>query len=602
MTLLLTPVHKTNRRNRLGMRGIRRRRIPPPKTIAEVKLEVVEASLEQAKERVEVLENLLITHNHEMSLIEADQHVERERFERRIRSFETQLRAANKKVDAREQKLKELPAKIRTQEGRKHDRAMAKQADKLKVANKKVTEANKKMRKMAVEEVQPLQATVAQQKLALSKLRSDFAESLRTNDKLKKTVKSQQAKIDKFNETKLTTQRENAQKKLEVQLLQVQKKQLDLQMKQEEKKNKEELLETAYRLRNEKARADFQLKAEAKAKEQEDRANRLKNYVDMRDQQRTARTGQFPAPDTPTLDGTEPSIAEAMAAFYREQAAKARQATTSPTAAPAATTTAPTPAASVPAAASLPTPVASNQTVRTPRATSGTKKKKKASTKKSSAKKSTPRAERNLAKGQLTLTQMAESVDSEPETEEVPSSAHLLVSPSLVPGYNVVLNELTRDYYYENITTGETTREMPTAPAGSVVGGSVGSDGAVNGLDVTDLATLADGMTANTAVDLIDSDNESTADTKKPSPEEKAKAKEEENKNDTDDNDSDSDDSSVDVVTMWRAAKARAAAKAEANRKQYQNDGNDDDEMKDDDNDDEKKEGSDDTNIPKKLF
>ena len=563
-----------------------------PKTPEEVMWEVMETSMEQLKQRIEVLENLLITKNHEMTELQDEHKAERDSLERDIRQLEAQLRAANKKVETRDKKLKDVPKQIKKQQEDKHKKSLAREEQKTKAATKKLNDANKKLKVMVDKTVNPLKSTVAEQKAGLTQLKFDYMEALRTIDKLRKQIKSQEARIQGFDESRLAARRENVDKRIEYQRLQLQKKELEYKIREQEKQNKEDLMRTQFRLRTEKARADFQLKAEAKAKEQEDRANRLKTYVGMRDQERAARMGQFPTLNGPSLNGNEPNIAEALAAYYREQAANARNELTSPA---ASLPTSAAAAAAVPTAASLPTPVTSNQSQRTPRGRPSTAKKPKK--KKSSSKKKTPaRKDRNLEKGQLTLTQMEFATPS-PPVEAPPPPDNFVAAPSLVPGYNLVVNETTREIFYENITTGERTTTVPTAPAGSVAGPvpdgtSIASDAAVNGLDVGTMMEVVDGMSPETAVDLVGSDDDDAD--RKPTPEEKAAVEAARaalnSDSDDDDDDDESDDSSVDLVEAWKAEKARIAKRAEANREEYKDDNkkddNDDDKMDEDPNDD----------------
>ena len=152
-------------------------------------------------------------------------------------------------------------------------------------ASKKLSAATKKIRLLQQNKLQSLKSTVSKQKKEISGLKFDFAQQICKNAKLKKTVKAQETRINGFNEIRFKAQQDTAKHKLKHQELQAQKCELDILKQAQQKKNKQEILEQTFCLRQEKARLDWELKLEAKASKDERRYNCIWDYCNQKKQQ-----------------------------------------------------------------------------------------------------------------------------------------------------------------------------------------------------------------------------------------------------------------------------------------------------------------------------
>ena len=169
-----------------------------------------DATIEILEARIVVLENILIEKSHEYHLLEESNYVERDRAQKQIRQIETQLKSANKKVENRDAKLKELPMKLKAQIEARTKKNLKRATDRAVSASKKLAAATKKIQN----ELQPLKSTVTKQRKEITGLKSDLAQQIRENSKLKKTVKVQETCIQGFNKIHLKVQQETAKCKL----------------------------------------------------------------------------------------------------------------------------------------------------------------------------------------------------------------------------------------------------------------------------------------------------------------------------------------------------------------------------------------------------
>ena len=120
-----------------------------------------------------------------------------------------------KKVENRDKKLKLLPKQARENAEARAQKAMEKETNHANSAEKKPNTANKKIKALQEKELAPLQEWNTNQKQELTQLKADYMESLKEITKLKKEVKNQAEWISRFNEKRIQTQQDNAERKLE---------------------------------------------------------------------------------------------------------------------------------------------------------------------------------------------------------------------------------------------------------------------------------------------------------------------------------------------------------------------------------------------------
>ena len=255
------------------------------------------------------------------------------------------------------------------------------------------------------------------------------------------------------------------------------------------------------------------MKQDARARESDERARRIQQFANRR----STRPGHFPAVNA-DLQATQPQLASALAAYYRERAARERQeaidasrAAVQPTVATAVPDT--DPATAFPVAVSAvatpvdaqPLPVAQAVTTEadptqptpgvataatgpvtprerpTPRRLMTTPVRRRpplTAAQKKAQKKAKQERRAKLDKGQVSLTQMINPPSSDSEghpaedddvelIHDAERKTFLSKLPSLVPGYVAFLDHGLGKHYYQNVATGKFEFELPTAPAAS---------------------------------------------------------------------------------------------------------------------------------------
>ena len=118
------------------------------------------------------------------------------------------------------------------------------------------------------------------------------------------------------------TQREAQERRLEKERLINERKRLDLLLQDQHAQNQKELLVKKQQIRNANKEWDVRMKENARARESDERARRIQAFANRHS---STRPGHFPSIDR-DLQTTQPQLAEALAAYYRERATRERQA------------------------------------------------------------------------------------------------------------------------------------------------------------------------------------------------------------------------------------------------------------------------------------
>ena len=246
-------------------------------------------------------------------------------YKAQLRSSERELKAANKKVIYRDEKLKKVASDVASSRLKKElECANSKLLDQNEVIADLTTEV-KTLKKKNQDNTKKYKQDIKSKDKEISALKIQVKGAGKT-EKENENLKKRLARVD---ESKLQTQRDIAAKRLKNTELILEQRRLDRELKEQEKKNKEHLMVKRTELRTKEKAMDQLMKEKAKAKQLEDHHKRIHSFSQKfcGAGRPDFRTGRFPPISSPFagMNADNPFLAEAIAEAAKKSAQSAKR-------------------------------------------------------------------------------------------------------------------------------------------------------------------------------------------------------------------------------------------------------------------------------------
>ena len=288
------------------------------------RIEHLEVEIQSSRQRIHNLEQLLQRREARIQSLSREKRLAVQNFKAQLRASERELKAANKKVLYRDEKIRKTAADFSASRSKKE----------LEMANKKLLDQNEVIADISAELKELKKKDRENNKKFKQEIKSKEKEISALNIQLKGATKIEKEndnlkkRLSKVEEMKLETQRDIAAKRLKNTELILEQRKLDREIKEQEKQHKEHLMIKKTELRTKEKAMDQLMKDQAKAKQLEEHHKRIHSFSQKfcGTGRPDYRTGRFPHLSAPFagMNADNPFLAEAIAEAARKTAASAK--------------------------------------------------------------------------------------------------------------------------------------------------------------------------------------------------------------------------------------------------------------------------------------